>query len=147
MTTSPHTIPAAPNTSAARVAAGIAVAAVGAVLVNALIAVLARALGASDGFQPLWFSVYALFTVIGVLIGAAAWALIRRFTRRPASLLRWLVPTVVALSLIPDIGLLFADGQPNTSGLAVAALMLMHVATAVVAVPVFRRVLPVSDRN
>jgi len=137
---------AAPRTSAGRVAGGVAVAAVGAVLVNTLISLLARAAGASEDFQPLRPGAYIFLTVVGVLAGAAGWAAVRRWSRRPAPVLRRLVPVVVVLSLLPDVALLFTDAQPNTSGPAVAGLMAMHLATAGVAVPVFRRVLPLTAR-
>jgi hypothetical protein len=35
--------------------------------------------------------------------------------------------------------------QPNTSTLAVVALMVMHVTTAAVAVPIFSRALPLTS--
>ncbi|HEX6353057.1 DUF6069 family protein [Actinophytocola sp.] len=127
------------------IAGGVAVAAVAAVAANALISLLAQAVGASDQFQPLQPSAYVFLTVVGVLAGAAGWAAVRRWSRRPAAVLRTLVPVVVAVSLLPDLALLFTDAQPNTSVLAVIALMLMHVATAAVAVPIFARVLPLDS--
>ena len=54
-------------------------------------------------------------------------------------MLRWLVPLVVVLSFVPDLLLL----QYGLSVLLVVGLMVMHVVCAVVAVPAFRRVLPV----
>lgn len=134
------------TTSAGRIAGGIAVAAVGAVVANAVIALLALALGASGDFQPLQPGSYIFLTVVGVLAGAGGWAGVRKWSRRPAAVLRWLVPAVVAVSLVPDFALLGGDMQPNTSGLGVAALIVMHLATAAVAVPVFARVLPVGSR-
>lgn len=131
-----------PGTSAARVAGGLAIAVVGAVAVNTVIALIAVAVGASKDFAPLQLPAYATFTVIGVLAGAVGWAAVRRWSRRPGAVLRWLVPTVVVLSLVPDVGLLVSDAQPNTSGIAVAGLMLMHLATSAVAVAVFARALP-----
>lgn len=129
------------------IAAGILAAAVGAVLVNTLIAVAAHALGAADDFPPLQFGAYAFLTVVGTLIAAAGWAAVRHWARRPAAVLRWLVPAVLVVSFVPDLALLATDGQPGTSGLAVGALILMHIALAAVAVPVFRAVLPPPDRG
>ena len=124
----------------------IAVAVVGAAVVNAIIAAIARGpLDASSDFQPLTPPVFLMWTVIGVVVGALAWRLIARRSARPASLLRWLVPTVVVLSLIPDVLVLVADSMPGTSVTAVVALMAMHVATAAVAVLTFQRFLPVTD--
>ena len=137
--------PTAPRTSALLIAGGIAAAAVASIVVNAIIAVVAHALGASDEFPPLQFGAYAFFTVLGVLAGAAGWAAVRRFSRRPAAVLRWLVPAVVAVSLIPDLGLLVSDAQPGTSVLAVVALMAMLLAIAAIAAPIYRRVMPLPD--
>jgi hypothetical protein len=138
--------PAASRTSPLLLVGGLAVAAVASIAVNALIAVVAHALGASDEFPPLQFGAYAFFTVLGVLAGAAGWAAVRRFSSRPAAVLRWLVPTVVAVSLVPDLLLLTSEGQPGTGVLAVVALMAMHLAIAAIAVPIYRRVMPLPDR-
>jgi hypothetical protein len=135
---------AVPRSSALRIAGGVAVALVAAIVVNTLISLAAQAAGASDQFQPLQPGAYMFLTVVGVLAGAAGWAAVRRWSRRPAAVLRLLVPIVVVVSLVPDVALLFTDSQPHTSGLAVVALMVMHVATAAVAVPVFAKVLPVA---
>jgi hypothetical protein len=123
-------------------AAATATAAVGSVLANTVIALLARAAGASPDFQPLQFGAYLSLTVIGVLAGAIGWQVVRRRSANPTALLRRLVPAVVVLSLIPDVVIGFDDTYPGVSWGAVAALMLMHVAVALVAVPVYRRFLP-----
>ena len=122
-------------------------AALTAVVVNVVIAVLALAAGASEDFEPLQPAAYVFFTVVGVLAGAAGWAAVRRWARHPAAILRWLVPVVVAVSLLPDLALLVTDMQPNATGIGVAALMLMHAATATVAVPIFTRALPLPTLN
>jgi hypothetical protein len=133
---------ATPRTTTLRIAGGVTLAAVAAVAVNTLISLLAVAAGASEDFRPLQPATYIGLTVVGVLAGAAGWAAVRRWSRRPGAVLRPLAPTVVAVSLLPDVALLFTDMQPNTSTLAVAALMSMHLATAAVAVPAFARSLP-----
>ncbi|MFD1545092.1 DUF6069 family protein [Nonomuraea guangzhouensis] len=138
---------AAPSASAGRIAAGLAAAVLAAVVANAVIAVLALAAGASDGFLPLQASSYIALTVIGVLAGAAGWAAVRRWSRRPTAVLRLLVPAVVAVSLLPDIAMFFTAMQPNTTALGVIALMMMHVATAAVAVPLFAWALPLPTRR
>lgn len=132
---------------AGRIAAGVVAAVLAAVLVNAVIAMLALAAGASDGFAPLQASSYIFLTVIGVLAGAAGWAAVRRWSRRPTAVMRLLVPIVVTVSLLPDIALFFTELQPNTTTLGVIALMVMHVATAAVAVPLFAWGLPLSGRR
>ena len=124
----------------------IAVAVLGAAVVNAVIAAIARGpLDVSSEFQPLTAPVFLMWTVIGVVVGALAWRLIAKRSARPATLLRRLVPTVVVVSLVPDVLVLAADSMPGTSVTAVVSLMVMHVATAAVAVPTFQRFLPVSD--
>lgn len=118
------------------------VGAAGAGIATAVIALIARAAGASEDFQPLWPSAYLPLTVIGVLAGAIGWQIVRRRAKDPAALLRWLVPTVVVVSLVPDVALGFSDSYPGVSWGAVAALILMHLAVAAVAVPVYRRFMP-----
>ena len=124
--------PAAPP---ARIALAIVLAAVVAAVVNTLIGLLIGVIEGT-GYNP---TTAIAYSVIGVLIGAAGWALVRRVAPRPAAALRWLVPLVVVLSFIPDLLLL----QYGLSVLLVIGLMVMHVVCAAVAVPAFRRVLPV----
>jgi hypothetical protein len=78
---------------------------------------------------------------LGVLAGAVGWQIVRRRATRPAAVLRWLVPAVVALSLIPDIAV-GAGSSPGVSWGAVSALMLMHLTVAATAVVVYRRFMP-----
>ncbi|MGW0820989.1 DUF6069 family protein [Streptomyces sp. NPDC002845] len=122
------------------VAGGVFIAFVLSSLVNALIAVLARTLGAPEDFDALEPSSYASLTALGVLAGAVGWALIRRFYRNPERLLRRLVPSVVVVSFVPDF-FLFDEGEVT----GVVALLVMHVAVAVIAVIAYRRVMPVSS--
>ncbi len=137
---------AAPTrTRALTVAGGLVAASVVAVALNAVVALIAHAAGASDDFQPLTFPAYATFTVLGILAGAAGWVLIRSRARRPGALLRLLVPIVLVVSFVPDL-LVGADGSaPGASWGAVAALMVMHVVVAAVAVTAYTRLWPVSD--
>ena len=119
----------------ARIALAIVLAAVVAAVVNTLLGLLIGVIEGT-GYNP---TTAIAYSVIGVLIGALGWALVRRVAPRPAAVLRWLVPLVVVLSFVPDLLLL----QYGLSVLLVVGLMLMHVVCAVVAVPAFRRVLPV----
>ena len=124
-------------------AAAAAIGAVGALVINSVIALLAKAIfDIPDEFQPLTLPVYGFLTVVGAIIGAVVWHLIVARSRNASGVLRVLVPAVVVLSLIPDVMLLVSESQPGTTTAGVVALMLMHVGTAVAAVPAYRRFIP-----
>ncbi len=119
------------------VAAAIAIAAAG----NAVVSTVAQALGADpnavEGLKPRG---YVVLTAVGVIIAAFAWASIRKRAKDPARTLGKLVPGVVVLSFLADVPVFFL---PGASVVGVIALMVMHVVVAAVAVPIFRRILPV----
>ncbi|MFJ9627348.1 DUF6069 family protein [Streptomyces sp. NPDC101175] len=121
------------------VAGGAVAAIVLSTLVNAVIAVVAHAAGAPDGFQPLKPGSYIFLTTVGVLAGTAGWAVVRKLSDDPAAVIRWLAPVVVAVSFIPDF-FLFGDGGAT----GVAALLVMHVCVAVIAVTAYRKVMPLT---
>ncbi|GLZ45055.1 hypothetical protein Acsp06_12400 [Actinomycetospora sp. NBRC 106375] len=130
-------VPAAAPTP--RLVGGIAVAALGAVVVNALLALALSALltGPAVGLEPAmaWISM----SIVGVLIGTAGWVAVRRLAARPAALLRVLVPVALVVSWIPDAVVLAGGaGVLNVVGLA-----LMHAVVAAACVAVLPRVLPV----
>ncbi|MDT7741577.1 MAG: hypothetical protein QOE59_655 [Actinomycetota bacterium] len=107
--------------------ARLGVAVVAAAVVNTLIAMVAGALdggGIAMGLTP---GTYLPATLVGVVVGAVGWALVRRSA--PGAL-RVVVPTVLAVTWIPDL-LLLSMGATAAN---VVGLMLMHtaVATAVV---------------
>jgi hypothetical protein len=124
--------------TARSIALATAVAGAGAAVVNTVISLVAQALGADPavhlGLQPV---PYILFGVVGVLVAALAWVAIGRRAERPSAVMRWLVPVVVLVSLIPNVASGFTLGWDGA-----IALGLMHVAVAAVAVPVFHRFLP-----
>jgi hypothetical protein len=111
-------------------------------IANAVVAIAGRAAGADPAIQGLTPPAYITFTVIGVLAGAIGWALIRR-TRSAARTLTILVPVILVLSLIPDVALAMSAGS---SGIVTAAITLgvMHVVTVAIAVPIYRKFLPIS---
>ncbi|MFF5138174.1 DUF6069 family protein [Streptomyces sp. NPDC013157] len=131
--------------SALTVVGGLLAAAAAASLGNAVVALVAHAGGASHDFAPLTPSAYVPLTVIGVLLGAVGWAIIRRAAKNPTGLLRWLAPVVVVVSFIPDLALL-GGGMAGSGPLAIVALMVMHVVVGAVAVFGYRRVLPLPVR-
>jgi Family of unknown function (DUF6069) len=126
------------------VAGGVLGAAVVASAVNVGIAAVAHGLGVSDQVKQLMAGALIFLTVIGVVIGGIGWAIIARRTQRPAALLSWLVPAVLALSLIPDV-LLKTTNQSHVTVGAVAALMLAHLVTGAIAVTAYLQVLPVRE--
>ena len=126
------------------VAGGILAAAVVASAGDAAISLLARALGASSRFQALTPAAYVPLTVVGIVLGAIGWGIVRRLAKDPRRLLGRLIPVMVVVSFVPDLALL-GGNQPGTSGLAVVALMVMHVLVATVAVLAYRRVLPLAS--
>ncbi|MER5219762.1 DUF6069 family protein [Streptomyces flaveus] len=121
------------------VAGGVLAAIMVGSLADAVLALLALAVGAPDDFQPLMPGSYIFLTTVGVVAGAIGWAIIRKVSKDPEALMRWLVPTVVVVSFVPDF-LLFGEG--GVAG--VVALLLMHVVVAVVAVFAYRKVMPLS---
>ncbi|MEV6237119.1 DUF6069 family protein [Lentzea sp. NPDC051838] len=129
------------TTSKGKVVLGVVAAIVIAAVGNAIVSYLAQALGADpvavEGLQP---KGYVVLTALGVIIAAFAWASIRKRAKDPARTLGKLVPIVVVLSFLADVPVFFL---PGASVIGVVALMAMHVVVAVVAVPIFRRVLPV----
>ncbi|MFC3893334.1 DUF6069 family protein [Lentzea rhizosphaerae] len=130
------------------IAVGLVVAAAVATALNAAIATIAVAAGASSQFQALQLPTYATFTVIGVLAGAAGWAVVRAKTRNPRRVMRVLAPAVVLVSFVPDVLVGVSGGLPGASWGGVVALMVMHVVVAAVAVAVYARMLPLpADRS
>ncbi len=124
-------------------AVAAAVGAVGGLVINSVIATLARTLfDIPSEFQQLTLPVYGFLTVVGAVVGAIGWHLIATRSRNASGVLRVLVPTVLVLSLIPDVLLLVSESQPGTTTAGVIALMLMHVGVAVAAVPAYRRFIP-----
>jgi hypothetical protein len=124
-------------------AVGVLAAIVAASAVNSVLAVIARAVADKpDDFGPLDPGSYIFLTAVGVILGAVGWGVVRRVSKEPVALLRRLVPAVVVLSFIPDF-FLFGDGGV----VGVIALLLMHVAVAAIAVPVYRSVIPLTGRD
>lgn len=130
-----------PRTSTGQVVLGVVAAIVLASIGNAAVSFVAQTLGADpqavEGLKP---QGYVVLTAVGVVIAAFAWASIRKRAKDPARTLGKLVPIVVVLSFLVDVPVFFL---PGASIVGVVALMVMHVVVAAVAVPIFRRVLPV----
>ena len=114
-----------------------------AAVTNLVISAIARGpLGASDDFVPLTAGPVLMWTLLGAIIGAVGWRLIVNTSARSRALLTTLVPTVLVLSLIPDVALLATDSTAGQTTAGVVALMVMHVVTAVIAVTAYRKAMP-----
>ena len=100
------------------------------------------ALGARDDFVPLTPGPVVMWSILGAIIGAVGWRLIVNSSGRSGALLTTLVPTVLVLSLIPDVALLATDSTAGQNTAGVVALMVMHVVTAVIAVTAYRKAMP-----
>jgi hypothetical protein len=119
---------------------GVLAAIVAASAVNSVLALLARAVADKpDDFGPLDPGSYIFLTAVGVIAGAVGWAVVRSAAKDPAAVFRWIIPAVVVLSFVPDFSLFDEGGV-----VGVLALLLMHVAVAAIAVPVYRRVMPLT---
>ncbi len=132
------TTDASPSTSTGRgIALSVVVATVAAGVVNSAIALVARALGADPnvitGLQP---PAYLVLTLVGTILGAIGWVIVRNRASDPAAVLRVLVPVAVVVSLIPDLLLGLQLGW------GVLWLALMHPVVAAAAVLAYRRFLP-----
>jgi hypothetical protein len=127
------------------VAVGLAVSIIVAVALDVAVAAIAHAAGASGDFSPLKPPAYASLTAIGILAGAAGWAVIRGRSASLGRLLRGLVPVVLLASLVPDILVGASAKMPGASWGAVAALMSMHLIVTAVAVTTYLLVLPVPS--
>jgi hypothetical protein len=118
------------------------VALVGSLVADALIVRLATAaFPGTRGYVHFQFSDYAKLTVIGVLIACAAWPIVTRIVSAPRWVFTRLAVLVTVVLLLPDV-LILTRGQPVR---AVAALMLMHLAIAVVTYAALTRLAPVRD--
>lgn len=144
MTTASSTAPSTVGkVSWAATAAAAGIGAVGALIINSLIAWAGRdLLDVPHEFSPLTVPVYGTLTVLGAIVGAIGWRLIATRSRRATRLLTVLVPIVLVLSLFPDTVLLITKSQPGTTTAGVLALMLMHFGVAAAAVPAYRRFIP-----
>lgn len=106
---------------------------IAAVVVNTIISLLAKGLfPVVPTFLPLQPMIFIPFTVLGVLGATIVFAQIRRRAKHPISTFQRTVWIVLLVSLIPDLLVAFFRPYPGTTLAEVGALMLMHVATAMI---------------
>lgn len=126
--------------SAVRVLFATVISLVGSLLADALVVVIAQALvPGTRGYAHFQFTDYSKLTVIGVLIGCAAWPVTTRISSRPQWLFFRMAIAVTAVLFLPDFYILY-KGQP---GNAVAFLFVMHLAIALVTYNALVRLAPV----
>lgn len=147
MTAQPTTATPVARANATIVTGGLFLAAIIAIALNAAIAAAAHAAGASNDFQPLKLPTYAGLTVVGLLAGAAGWAITRARASNPRRLLRTLAPVVLGASFVPDLLVGANAKMTGTSWGAVAALMVMHLVVASIAIPTYQLTLPLPVRS
>lgn len=95
----------------------------------------------TKGYAHFQFSDYAKLTIIGVIIACVAWPVVTRVSSAPRWLFFRLAILVTLVLLLPDFYILY-KGQP---GVAVAVLMVMHLAIAVVTYNFLVRGAPVGS--
>ncbi|GAB7094276.1 hypothetical protein JCM30237_14280 [Halolamina litorea] len=102
------------------------------VLLNAALVLLVSTLGVAPGFQPLTIPPVVFLSAVGAA-GATGvyWLLRRRVDDADRTFVR-VAAVVLALSYLPDVGLLFAD--PAATVVGVGVLMVMHVVVAAASV-------------
>jgi hypothetical protein len=121
--------PANRQPSALRIVAATIVAIAGSLAADALLVVIGeRVFPSAKGYVHFRFADYAKLTIIGVVIAALAWPIVRRVSSAPRWLYSRLAVLVTLVLLLPDVWLL----HQHQSARAVAVLMVMHVAIAVV---------------
>jgi hypothetical protein len=108
----------------------------------ALVAVCTRVYPSTKGYVHFAFHDYATLTVIGIVIGCAAWPIVARVSSAPRWLFFRLAIAVTAVLLLPDLYILH-QGQPAR---AVVFLMLMHLAIGLVTYNLLVRLAPVRVR-
>ena len=130
----------------AKLPTAIVIAAAIAIVADLIVAAVAHAAGASSQFKPLLASTFAPLTIFGLVLAAIAWTTIRARATDPWQLLSKLIPTVVLISLIPDIAVGVSKSQAHTTWGAVVALMVMHLAVSAAGVGTFWILLPIHRR-
>jgi hypothetical protein len=130
--------------SAGRVLLAVVVSVAGSLLADALLVVIAQAVFPGiRGYAHFQFGDYAKLTVIGVLIGCAAWPVTTRITSQPRWMFLRMAALVTLVLWLPDVYIL-AKGQPAK---AVAFLFVMHLAIALVTYNALVHLAPVRTRH
>ncbi len=117
----------------------------GAVVMNTAITLAAHTLlTVAPTFGPLQFVAVIPSTIIAVAGALVVFAAISQRSRQPVRLFRRIALVGLVISLIPDLALLALKLYPGTTLPQVGALMLMHIATALLCVSMAPRLLDAS---
>lgn len=144
--TSGSSVPALARHVGATVSRAVLAVVLASVLASALDAVVARiwhAAGASAAFSSLHPSAYIFLSVVGIIARTVGWCVICSRSRNPARALRAVVPVVLLLSSIPDLLVGVSKSLSGTTWGAVIGLMLTHLLVAAVAFAALRLLLSV----
>lgn len=109
-----------------------AVAVAAAVLANAVVVLAADAAGITPEFQHLSLPRVVVLSAAGAVGATAVYAALRRYVDRPGRTFVRVAAIVLAVSFLPDVGLLLNDPAATVPGVVV--LMAMHVVVAAVSV-------------
>ena len=107
----------------------------------ALVAIGTRAFPSTKGYQHFVFGDYAKLTVVGVIIGCAAWPIVTRICTKPRWLFFRLAVAVTLVLLLPDV-YIWLKGQPAEG---VFVLVWMHLAIALITYNLVVHLAPVRD--
>ncbi len=108
----------------------------------ALVAIGTHLFPSTKGYVHFQFADYAKLTVLGVIIGGAAWPIVARCSSAPRWLFFRLAIAVTLVLWLPDLWILH-KGQPAR---AVAVLMVMHLAIALITYNLLVHLAPVRAR-
>ena len=120
------------------VAAALVAAALATPLDLVIEAVARQAFAVPPEFEPFQGTV-APYTIGGIALAAAAFAVVRQFARDVSATYLRISIVALVLSWIPDVGLLVIH-DPGATVPAVAALMVMHTTTAIITVAALLRI-------
>jgi hypothetical protein len=109
----------------------------------ALVAIGEHVWPATKGFVHFQFSDYGKLTVVGVLVGCAAWPIVTRISSAPRWLFFRLAILVTLVLWLPDVWI-WHKGEPAHG---VVVLMAMHLAIALVTYNLLVHVAPVGPEQ
>lgn len=120
------------------------------ILINSLIRFVTISLvDVSPKFIPLSISAPIIFTIAGVLGAVIVFWIVARKTKNPKKIYSRIAFIVLLLSIIPDL-LFLSDPNASENGanpVTVSALILMHIATYLIIVPLLKQTLSSKQKG